>query len=110
MKASELRIGNKVLFSENGKVFTVFEIAKNGIVVGDEIEYTWIEIDQFEGIKLTEEWLLKFNFEKSSYGYESEMLTIGFDFRQEKTGVKIEYVHQLQNLYFALTGNELEIK
>ena len=22
----------------------------------------------------------------------------------------VEYVHQLQNLYFALTGNELEIK
>jgi hypothetical protein len=25
-------------------------------------------------------------------------------------GNKLEYVHQLQNLYFALTGEELEMK
>ena len=30
-----------------------------------------------------------------------------FKFKQEN--VEIKYLHQLQNLYFALTGNELEI-
>jgi hypothetical protein len=30
-----------------------------------------------------------------------------FEYRE---GVKVKYVHQLQNLYFALTGEELTIK
>ena len=28
----------------------------------------------------------------------------------DKNGIHIKYLHQLQNLYFALTGEELEIK
>jgi len=32
------------------------------------------------------------------------------DFEENETGeVKLNYLHQLQNLYFTLTGNELEI-
>ena len=30
-------------------------------------------------------------------------------FHEDNYGVKLEYVHQLQNLYFALTGKELEL-
>jgi hypothetical protein len=37
----------------------------------------------------------------NGFGYWSGALNLG---------VKILYVHQLQNLYFALTGKELEIK
>jgi len=28
----------------------------------------------------------------------------------DKTGVQLKYLHQLQNLYFALTGKELNIE
>ena len=31
-------------------------------------------------------------------------------YRSDYTGVNVKYVHQLQNLYFALTGEELILK
>lgn len=63
MKASDLRILNKILFSEDGTVCEVLEIDLNGLRVdcGDG-EVVWIEIEQFDGIPITEEWLLKFGF------------------------------------------------
>jgi hypothetical protein len=118
MKVSELRIGNYVYF--HGDVeeinidhFNIFNILKDGILLP---------------IPLTEEWLLRFGFEKIN----SELTNIAplnlrctfnlpntpFSFCQGKlilttgTGdfcVNTEYVHQLQNLYFALTSEELTI-
>lgn len=89
---------------------------------------------QVVGIPLTEEWLLKFGFEEdpsnnffsfylSDYD-ENEFSRQRMDywFRDEFSAaelcragvcfkrVKIQYVHQLQNLYHALTGEELKIK
>ena len=77
-----------------------------------------------EPIPLTEEWLLKFGFEKSGGGlyltYETfEMYYINgvlglsarvSDPNEGYIDTKIKYVHQLQNLHFALTGEELTIK
>ncbi len=76
-------------------------------------------------IPLTEEWLIKFGFEKTnvdiffkhigekalSIYLESNNLTtlLSFDF-QETPLRRVKYVHQLQNLYFALTGEELGTK
>ena len=82
------------------------------------------------GIPLTEEWLLKFGFERFRGMYKPFELpgnyNPSFQITDEKTngneivyltdcddgriGNPILYVHQLQNLYFALTGKELEIK
>ena len=74
-----------------------------------------------EPIPLTKEWLLKFGFKYKEMYYESEYLTAlndcfivvervtGF-FYVDAPNNEIKYVHQLQNLYFALTGEELEIK
>ena len=81
--------------------------------------------DYLQPIPLTEEWLLKFGFEKLSNFEEQYMeedyvwqidverspsllLSNGI-FHEDNYGVKLEYVHQLQNLYFALTGKELEL-
>jgi len=81
--------------------------------------------EPYQPIQLTEEWLLKFGFEllcrKSPDGYKDTIFSMqkpywtlmqldkgwGVQFWQ---GNKLEYVHQLQNLYFALTGEELEMK
>ena len=70
----------------------------------------------FEPIPLTEEILLKCGFEYDGdgiYGVDN----VYYDFYFSKTGVvvrglnnKIYHLHQLQNLYFALTGEELTIK
>lgn len=68
-------------------------------------------------IPLTEEWLLKFG---ETYGTEWHFNGITFEqfedglFYSGGEGIKlsmkaIDYVHQLQNLFFSLCGKELEI-
>ena len=78
--------------------------------------------DTYEPIPITEEWLLKFGFEKIIGSNESNF-TNGFYnlfvnslgevnfyfFKEGDWYQKIDYVHQLQNLYFALTGSELTV-
>ena len=110
MKATELRIGN--LVNENGEVIkirqeTLCDFA-NGYVV-------------FEPILLTEEWLLKFGFYKPSHTWCGDIFhltewdehPLNWCVALDKNGailvLKLKYVHQLQNLYFALTGEELEL-
>ena len=71
-------------------------------------------------IPLTEEWLLKFGFSLVSYRFfisgGHEVRSSAFMFNRFSYFIgsiyiaEVEYVHQLQNLYFALTGKELEIK
>lgn len=75
----------------------------------------------YEPITLTEEWLLKFGFVKtSSRSFEGEIgaLTIIARFYSKwyleirdglYLGGRIQYVHEYQNLYFAWTGQELEV-
>lgn len=71
-----------------------------------------------EPIPLTEEWLLRFGFEKDRSGYRlDDINSLSFSenyivcWHDKVLGIKqIEYVHQLQNLYFTLTGEELTIK
>jgi len=64
-------------------------------------------------IPLTEEWLLKFGFDDlGTYGYGRGNFHIclhenEFYFSINNRKVFIKHVHQLQNLYFALTGEEL---
>ena len=82
-------------------------------------------LNNLKPIPITEECLIKFGFyETSRYGKYLE-----FNINQEQSlrlpickhsekdfwyvlrgSVKIQYVHQLQNLYFALTGEELTLK
>ena len=73
-----------------------------------------------EGINITEEWIKKLGFEEDSiiekrfnngdyqvYFFKDDDYIY---FRQVgSTIAKIKYIHQLQNLYFALTGNELTL-
>lgn len=107
MKANELRIGNY-------------------FKVGQSIHQVEIEnikaYKLFEPIPLTEEWLDKFGFDKHSinpFWFRKKQLCISlvgkielisWDMQIFKIDTEIKHVHQLQNLYFALTGCELEIK
>jgi hypothetical protein len=78
-------------------------------------------------VKITEEWLLKFGFD-STEDPEDVYYTIQFDkdakyvfeicrkkgrdfYYSEINGfvIQIKYVHQLQNLYWSLTGKELKL-
>lgn len=70
-------------------------------------------------IELSEEWLVKVgaskSFENWQYTIPVGAITLHFRCNTEwyselggiYLGSKIRYVHQLQNLYYALTGNEL---
>jgi hypothetical protein len=70
----------------------------------------------YEPIPLTEEWLLKFGFEewdKNAWqkGFDLSIHKIDSIFWYNNNGINvlIKYVHQLQNLCFALTGEELTL-
>jgi hypothetical protein len=109
MKASELRIGNSIM-QNNELVFVTWWRLE--LMEKNKIEYN--------PIPLTEEWLLKFGYKKGKIYYtEKEHGIISFYFNDSDelkcevydwTYDNIKYVHQLQNLYFALTSEELEIK
>ena len=70
-------------------------------------------------IPLTEEWLLKFGFvpEKMEDGFLSYRLKFvdismpyfEFTYDYGTESFEVKYVHQLQNLFFALTGTELTL-
>jgi hypothetical protein len=112
MKASELRIGNFVKYlTLNGNS----EILANGIYL---FELGELELHE---IPLTEEWLLKFggihetggmyffdNVGILHYRRENEFSLMNYNYKKGQIYTTIKYVHQLQNLYFALTGKELE--
>ena len=86
----------------------------------------YIDYDILEPIPLTEEWLVKFGIKGmhskkltkgiklASYGngeYQIYVATEMHAITTEDLGaIRIKHVHQLQNLYFALTGKELTIK
>ena len=113
MKASELRIGNLVNYNEGG-IFKVIGIHEFGIDCENEIETTYMEYENFKPIPLTEEWLLKFGFKNNRLGL-FDCVKVGDDIGYHiyfigKHLKEVQYVHQLQNLYFALTGEELTIK
>lgn len=77
----------------------------------DQDEYDY----NVNAIPLTEEWLRKFGFEKLQETYfngdfELDITDAGFLFSETYIKVSCKYVHQLQNIYFALTGKELEVK
>jgi hypothetical protein len=79
----------------------------------------------FKPIPLTEEWLLKMGFYKknyteetiSDYWYHTKMLPehIVYYLPYKNLNIYIgslciEFVHQMQNFYFTITGEELEVK
>jgi len=116
MVANELRLGNYIQ-DELGSVEQVESLNSYG---GEEINED-IVTGVYEPILLNAEWLLKFDFKPSGTSWLIDMEQIVFDIQSidEKyylnseglpfsTGFK--YVHQLQNIYFALTGAELTIK
>lgn len=131
MKATELRIGNYILDN----------------VTQLQCIVDYINLDEYQiktyyrPIPLTEEWLIKFGFEKldhskeygkgfvSAHGWSAKYSIDGLRMLQpnEKSNwaenqnsfkiiglndvnLWIKHVHSLQNLYFALTNEELTIK
>ena len=118
MKAQELRIGNLIKVISSKQTFDSYITQAKGydIVRIEEKSFTYWN---YEPIPLTEEWLLKFGFRtEEPYSFELDDISINtkrelmWIFTKCKNNVELEfpkYVHELQNIYFALTNNELEI-
>jgi len=133
MKQEGLRIGNYLKANYDFEDESLFKIVKVIAIDGtdgglmdyellfecgdNELYYNW------EPISLTEEWLLKCGFEwkeyslfnrlsltKNSFTIEFEISDNICDCYLEMIGIDILFVHQLQNLYFALIGEELTVK
>jgi hypothetical protein len=126
IKAIDVRIGNYAIYE--GKIYklsaaSILDLSRN-------------EGKEFEAIPITEDWLLKFGFTnidqtniyvKSMHKIGGEKLkSIAVYIDEENYTVAIvdyyagvektdllhldyEYVHQLQNLYYALTGLDLSV-
>ena len=119
IQANELRIGNLLNY----------DTAEGDVVIAtiDWQDLQWATEDPkgfnlvHSPIPLTEEWLVKFGFfeikplvlikrgllfrDNIKNPCSELTLEVGNGFR-----VTVQYLHQLQNLYFAITGEELEIK
>lgn len=130
--SKELRIGNKIL--RMGNVVTVSTIDDcredhySGFLIGNYEDLASYTPKEYEPIPLTPEILERCGFEDTSGGYRATGSEVVFSklinqsvkidlWEQWPTGYslpyygnKLESLHQLQNLYFALTGEELEIK
>jgi len=128
MEANELRIGNLVnsigydfyedhIFADGTYDEHLVDIETLMFLEGKNPGYT---STGFKPINITEEWLVRLGFKDTGVAFEIETqkcLTM-FSYQSEKAfyvGIKdlvleLEYIHQLQNLYFALTGEELTIK
>jgi len=115
MKAKDLRIGNYV--NMDGYPAEVFKITKAFIGCG---RFRQKNFDEIEPIPLTEEWLIKFGFNKEHNEEWECNIPVFYLWYNESfkcfqispnsnfpTTLLIKYVHQLQNLYFALTGEDL---
>lgn len=122
MKANELRIGNKIFFivcnKEDGKLDEYKEIT----VGFDDFEFIMGNSSLFKGIPLTEELLLRYGFiqEENKYFFTNDTLSISIgicfhvlsNLGSGEAMIKtrnLKYLHQLQNLYFALTNQELTL-
>ena len=127
MGTGELRIGNYVSDGHYG-FMAVSLVDDRGWITLLPIGYVThsprVEASLVSPIKLTEEWLVKFGFEKreqktildypiwvkddSEYFFQADE---GFYHNLvHSDNHQIEYVHQLQNLYFALTRTELQLQ
>ncbi len=122
----EFRIGNLVEY--DGRVFEIDSVSEvlptlNTIEFGIGV----VDWNNLKPIQLNEDWLVKFGFENVDDEIDYSEFVLNYvtiegngsdkqepfhfvrdvDYRERKTEIK--YVHQPQNLYWCLCGEELKI-
>jgi hypothetical protein len=127
MKLNELRIGNYIKLMMNDEEFAMVQVTLNDLDAVDNKKGV------YEPLPLKEDWLLKHGFFVENFDYAipiSECKVVWLTLipqdeectaysvcvtqtdkdEEDQTAFlsDISYVHQVQNLYFALTGKELE--
>lgn len=126
MEAKELRIGNYVTIAHetNSPLARVESITGQFINVFDN--QRGYDIDFVLRIPINQEWLIRLGFihqygdiwdmpkpcESINYNHGECDVYAGerHSYECQMITDSVKHVHQLQNLYFALTGEELEVK
>jgi hypothetical protein len=124
--SKDLRLGN-LIYGPSDREETIVAIIGEGWVKSYPGKLTEARFDAelkyCSGIPLTEEWLIKLGWQldfvdknglKEFINYKSDLDAINlyqdkFSFNCWENSKCPEYVHQLQNLYHALTGQELQL-
>lgn len=119
MQPSELRIGNlvKTIYRELG-VLSITQI-RSYVIYSNKTG--GISFNSIVPIPITEKWLIDLGFSKNrtihlgidksfnSLQITNDLDVLVYDINRDFVSLKkIRYVHELQNLYFAFTGKELE--
>ena len=131
MKLRELRIGNIIggIYTDYDddsekhdvcKVVTLDSVGAAGYPIWVEGKANVENYDSFYPIEIDEEWLVRFGFckiegngnfyELSGFRFLVQYVPKSGYLRVDRVGVAVKYVHQLQNLYLALTGEELQLQ
>ena len=130
IKSNELRIGNKILYGN--LPVTVYSVSMNGDIwsCGNTAPARLTNVDDIKPIPLTAELLTQCKFkrdEREDWGGDIFYVWYNnFDIHEDwdgknymfavyvkgeersfKSGYVINYLHELQNLYFAITKQEL---
>lgn len=111
MTPNELRIGNIVKLRDSGEIVRVERLSRRkcGFIHNNDPSRGYFrKYSEIEGVLIHDHW------QKVSSTYvnlqwlpdlgEDESLLYDYD------GVTISYIHELQNLHYALTGEELKIE
>lgn len=128
IKIEELRIGN-LIWNPVQQCPCKVDMAVMGKIQADAyLKSKGNEVVEFEPIPLTEQWLIDFGFTDNCYPdslslnvlYRGVLNAYGVSTNPRieigtKSGIifghsEIKYVHQLQNLFYSLTGEELTKK
>ena len=121
IKSNEIRIGDYLRWDDPSH--DILKVESISYSTNNWFVNNGLLIDM-KPIPLTEEWLLRFVLKgRKDFVYDS-INGFGIQIRNGKyyaaildisgvlyhSTIEIKYVHQLQNLYFALTGQELELR
>lgn len=123
IKPQELRVGNYIMFKSDKSIEQVQDIQTYD---NKCTPINRVDITDVEGIQLTKEWLLKFGAIEDNYTpffilkMPRNLGQIQINPNNSVTWLRhhrhngpfnpesLVYVHQLQNFYFAFTGEELD--
>ena len=117
MEANDLRVGNLIMIRHGSFGYKESFVCAHTFTNGS--------LSFSKSIPLTEDWMVKFGLRQERltefdanigcwYTFNGFRFLFKYDANQRihngVLGIEIKHVHQLQNLYFALTGEELNLK
>ena len=123
VSVTDVRVGN-LIFNDYGEIQPIYGVDEKSILTKVDVN-GWSICFKPKGVPISEEWLFKFGFIKygklhDSYKLNPFIVELGilgnhYTFRKIMTKdesmllKEMKCVHELQNLYFSITGSELQI-